>query len=350
MDAKTDETDTPPSGTPAAPHQAPTPTQERQDEDDGRPDLSIVICTFRRQDLLGACLESCLAQDLPADVSIEVVVIDNCPEVSARTAVAPFMERGPVRYISEPRTNISHARNRGVEASLAPLLAFVDDDNVLPKDWVQTILTMMADEGIACVFGDVEPAFPDTVDDGRAALVRPFFERRVPGEADGRVRALPSGHIRGARTCNVVLRKDVCFPPETAPWFDPAFGLCGGEDTDFFMRLGKRLTFGSIRTSAKASMKEAIPADRVNADYVVGRSYWGGQVYALAMARNVATDAMGKAGLFARASAQVAMLGTQRAGYVLTGRTAPLQARADLAAALGKLNGGALLRKTQPYR
>ena len=81
-------------------------------------EVSVLIPTFRRPELLRAAIESVLAQQ-QLTVDMEIVVIDNDPAGSARGVVADITSAGAMelRYVCEPRPGISHARNTGVAAS-----------------------------------------------------------------------------------------------------------------------------------------------------------------------------------------------------------------------------------------
>jgi glycosyltransferase involved in cell wall biosynthesis len=63
-------------------------------------DATIVITTFRRMPMLAEVLEA-LGPQLPGR-AVEVLVIDNCPDASARQTVGSAGHAG-VRYVHEPR-------------------------------------------------------------------------------------------------------------------------------------------------------------------------------------------------------------------------------------------------------
>ncbi len=72
---------------------------------------------------------------------------------------------------------------------------------------------------------------------------------------------------------NTILDKSRCFSrPEP---FDPALGLTGGEDTMFLhqlLRAGRKLVW-----CAEAAVYETVPADRLDAKYLLRRAFRGGQ-------------------------------------------------------------------------
>lgn len=76
-------------------------------------DVSIVICTFNRADLLRECLQSLTNQN--EDISrIPVIVVDNNSTDATAKTVREFERKLPgLKYVFEPEQGLSHARNRG---------------------------------------------------------------------------------------------------------------------------------------------------------------------------------------------------------------------------------------------
>jgi glucosyl-dolichyl phosphate glucuronosyltransferase len=107
-------------------------------------DISIVISTFNRCDLLPSALESLLAQQA-GEVRYEVVVVDNNSTDRTREVVESFAARGDglVRYVFEGQQGLSHGRNTGVGSARAPIVVFTDDDVRASPDWVRAIKRVM---------------------------------------------------------------------------------------------------------------------------------------------------------------------------------------------------------------
>ncbi|HEY3579516.1 MAG TPA: glycosyltransferase [Pyrinomonadaceae bacterium] len=104
------------------------------------PDISVVITTYNRADLLAATLQGLFVQET-GGVRYEIVVVDNNSTDNTRQVVESFCDRGgPVlRYVFEPRQGVSHGRNAGVTAARASIIAFTDDDVVPTPGWVAQI-------------------------------------------------------------------------------------------------------------------------------------------------------------------------------------------------------------------
>lgn len=90
------------------------------------PKVSVVIPAYNRSDLLGDAIRSCYRSSV--DLSIEIIVVDDCSPDDITTALSGF----DVRYIRlEENSGSSVARNRGVQESTGDFIKFLDSDDVL---------------------------------------------------------------------------------------------------------------------------------------------------------------------------------------------------------------------------
>lgn len=94
-----------------------------------RPDLSAVICTYDRADLLRLTLESLCGQTLARD-AFEVVIVDDGSKDGTREVVRAFESRLPLRYSRQRNAGLASARNHGVFIARGDILLFLDDDDV----------------------------------------------------------------------------------------------------------------------------------------------------------------------------------------------------------------------------
>lgn len=117
--------------------------------------VSIVICCHNGARRLPDTLSHLAAQKTDCRLRWEVIVVDNASrDDTADVAQASWPKRHPVplRVAYEPRLGLSNARERGFDEADCDIVAFVDDDNWLCTEWVQTaaeIMTRQTDIG-AC--------------------------------------------------------------------------------------------------------------------------------------------------------------------------------------------------------
>jgi glycosyltransferase involved in cell wall biosynthesis len=99
--------------------------------------ISAIICTHNRDQYLGAAIDSLLNQDFDHD--FEVVVIDNASSDRTREVVEARLPNPRLKYIYEPVTGLSVARNRGALESKSQILAYLDDDAVASPQWLRVL-------------------------------------------------------------------------------------------------------------------------------------------------------------------------------------------------------------------
>ena len=122
-------------------------------------DISVIISTYNRCEMLGVALERLLGQQSEG-VTYEVVVVDNNSRDRTREVVESLISRGHtnLHYVFEPRQGVSYARNRGIQRTRAPIIAFADDDVVVARDWIAVIKREFdAHPEVACLGGKVLP-------------------------------------------------------------------------------------------------------------------------------------------------------------------------------------------------
>lgn len=309
------------------------------------PHLSIVICTYRRPQLLAACLQSCLDQQCACDIRYEIVVVDNDVERSAWPVVDALQEASsvPLRYVAEPVANIATARNRGVQEAVGTFVAFIDDDFVVPPEWLGVVLGDFARSGADVVLGDVRPTFEGGRFPGPG--VSAAYTRHAP-EQEGRVFVQPDGYTPGARSGNAVLRRSFCFP-EADGWFDQAFGRSGGEDAEFFLRLGRRQPH--IIASSEAFVFDFVPLARQSEDYLIARAEREGRNYARLVCKNARQPRWRALDLIGRGLVQIGLLSVRLA--LSPGLSA--EQRLDLRIRRALARGKAMIAgraKDEPYR
>lgn len=222
--------------------------------------ITVCACTYKRPRLLSRLLTALGTQDTGGRFTYSVVVADNDHLESARAMVSDFAAAAPIpiHYCVEPRQNIALARNKAVEHATGDFVAFIDDDEAPPRDWLLRLLEAIERYAADGVLGPVVPHFetppPNWIARGK------FFDRPSP----------PTGtwlRWKQTRTGNVLLRRAIFGDP--ANRFRPECGR-GGEDVDFFRRMmaaGMRFVW-----CAEARVYESVPPERCRHSYLLKRA------------------------------------------------------------------------------
>ncbi len=227
--------------------------------------ITVCICTYKRASLLKRLLEDVIRQETEGKFTYSVVVADNDRLGSAEPIVRCLAVTAPIKvtYCVEPEQNIALVRNRAVANATGDFLAFIDDDEFPPKDWLLQLLN-------ACNKYNA---------DGVLAPVRPHFEHAPPAWlVRGRFCERPeheTGYVlswRQTRTGNVLFRRKIL--DGVAEPFRREFGA-GGEDQEFFRRM---IEHGSVFIWCnEAAVHEIVPPERCRRSYILRRALLRGQ-------------------------------------------------------------------------
>lgn len=235
--------------------------------------VSIVIPTLDRAVPLRRALASIVAQIVPADIRIEVIVVDNSRDRSARWIESEFSKDAPlgIQYLSEPVPGVANARNAGLRAAQGRWVAFLDDDEEASPDWISRHVEALRKTGATASFGPVEARAEEGGDASPAFIA--YFSRHIdrPDHAD----ITDISALLG--TNNSVFEREGFLSRNEV--FDTSLNEIGGEDSLLLQQLvlaGKRFVWVS-----RAGVLEWVPPKRLNWSYIRRRRFLSGQIRTL---------------------------------------------------------------------
>ena len=118
--------------------------------------MDIIICTYNNAVLLERSLATLAKQKFSAPRSWSVVVVDNnCTDHTAKV-VDDYIQAQTIpglRRIVETKQGLTHARLCGINNTSSEWIAFVDDDCLLAKDWVEQAIQFAASHPQCGAFG-----------------------------------------------------------------------------------------------------------------------------------------------------------------------------------------------------
>lgn len=184
--------------------------------------VGVVVPVFNGERFLPEAIESVLAQDW---VDRETIVVDDGSSDGTPALLEGFRGRG-VRTLRQENAGQAAARNRGVAASEADLIAFLDHDDRWDPRYLSTAVRYLdATPRAGLVSTDAIAMTPD----GR---LTPYVVRKKSRGPVYDTRALLEGDAGTILPSATVLRRDLF---RRAGGFDSA--LKGPEDVDLWLRL-----------------------------------------------------------------------------------------------------------------
>lgn len=229
-------------------------------------DVAVIVPTLRRPESLERAVRSIFAQAGVADRISAIVVVDNDPTGSAAATVEGLRKDAPwpLVYRHAPNPGVATARNAGVASTDAPLIAFLDDDEVASSGWLAALLEARESTGADVVFGPIAGRAP-----GSPPWLRPYLERFF-----GRAGPPATGLIAQPFGCGNSLMVRRTALPGDAP-FSIASDHVGGEDDVLFAALERR--GGRFGWAADAWVEEYAPPHRATLRYTLARAFAYGQ-------------------------------------------------------------------------
>lgn len=201
------------------------------------PEVSVIIPTYNRAALLRDAVKSVLDQE--TQTPFELIIVDNNSRDDTRAVVQALIEQHPGRitYILETQQGNAHARNRGVKSARAAVIAFLDDDVIVEKNWLASLKeTLDARADLSFVGGKVLPQWNGPP----PSWLTPEHWSPLALLDYGPDEQLIGGHSpRGLLTANIAFRTSVF--KETGP-FSPHLqrvknAIGSMEDTEFLLRV-----------------------------------------------------------------------------------------------------------------
>lgn len=99
--------------------------------------LSVIVPTRNRRKLLKECLNCLLNQDFPKD-DYEIIVVDDGSSDKTKELLETISQN--IKYYRQETKGPAAARNVGVKNSTGNLIAFLDDDCLIERNWVDQMI------------------------------------------------------------------------------------------------------------------------------------------------------------------------------------------------------------------
>lgn len=187
--------------------------------------VSIVVPIYNAERYLHAALDSAAQQ---SHQNIEIMMVDDGSSDSSSGICEGYCRKDlRFRLITQDNQGVSAARNRGVAEAEGEWIAFLDADDIMPEDAVQTLLDAVMNTGTKIAVGRfVRGTEPRHYETGHGNQVQPSDDAILTGLYQKRILNSP---------CGVLFHSSIF---RKAP--ELKFRDCRYEDLDFFYRAFER--------------------------------------------------------------------------------------------------------------
>ncbi|MFB9217284.1 glycosyltransferase family 2 protein [Vibrio sinaloensis] len=228
---------------------------------------TIGICTYFRHEAIKT-LQSLIDISVPQGWDLNIVIADNSAEHEAKNRLEEFKQTSDLKFdiLHAPSSNISIARNACLDFAMSKgsdVLVFIDDDEIVTKEWLRHLIEEYLTSGSQVVTGPVEPIYEESPPYWVESLA--LHTRGRPKEKE--IRTAPSGNtLIDLKTVKLLALR-----------FDLSLGKTGGEDNVFFRKI--TLSGGKISYAPKALVREFTPNYRTKFSWFLTRKKSNGQTY-----------------------------------------------------------------------
>lgn len=252
---------------------------------------SVIIPTRGRRKYLSETIRSVFAQDLPHE-RFEVILVDNNDSEQGLRGLVESLAEGNadnVYYVKEPSPGLLAGRHRGAKEAQGDILVFIDDDVVVDKGWLRSILDTFKDPAVHLVGGKNLPLYEkrppswleglwETNEHGRWCYYLSLLD------FGSEIKDIDPVYIFGL---NFAIRKHTLtalggFHPDGVPW---KLRRYRGDGETGLTAMAKEIGLKSVYQPA-ATVYHRVPPERVKRKYFMQRAYLQGISDSYARARS----------------------------------------------------------------
>ncbi len=238
------------------------------------PQLSIIICTYNREEELKKCLYSLIEQSYTKK-DFEAIIVDNNSTDKTNKIFQDFQKKlTNARYIVEKKQGLSHARNKGFDVSRGKYLVYLDDDVILPKNYISNIKKVINKYNPDILGGPIYPYYTTP----KPFWYKDSYETRKYENKSG---FSTSCNISGG---NFIIKKVVL---KKTGKFNIQFGMIGdkdwlGEEREVLEIYRKIIPINKQKVfyDLDCFLNHHVPKKKIKLFYLINRSFIGGRALA----------------------------------------------------------------------
>lgn len=113
--------------------------------------VAVIIPVYNTQATLARCIDSVLAQTMPAS---EIIIVDDGSPDDAAAIALDYAARYPIiKVVRQENRGLAEARRTGINHATAPLVMHLDSDDTLPPDAVEFLYNKLTANDLDIAYG-----------------------------------------------------------------------------------------------------------------------------------------------------------------------------------------------------
>lgn len=233
--------------------------------------ITVIICTYNRGDGLICALKSLLPQTLSSDLWSVLIVNNNSTDrtvemfESFKQEYLSVDSSPSMNMITESNQGLSYARNRGISEANGDFLIFIDDDQEVSVNFLQSYYENCNNKGGECIAGGPVAPLYET---GKPKWASKYTERTISGylEYKSSTRFFPKGSYPTGGNMGFSADIFAKYGDFSTNLGRIGNSLLGGEESDLFRRIATQRS--DIIYLNDAKVYHHIPASRTTIDFL----------------------------------------------------------------------------------
>jgi glycosyltransferase involved in cell wall biosynthesis len=234
--------------------------------------ISVIICCYNSRSRLLKTLEHLAAQKLRSDILWEIILVDNNSTDGTSEFAKSFwnVKNIPLILTTELNPGLTHARQKGIETANYDYVCFVDDDNGLNSNYLQTAYAILENDPLLAACGGPTEA---VLESPAPAWWIPKYQLFC---AVGNQRVDSGYHTKDLWGCGLFIRKAALIDLQKNG-FSPTLSdrtkntILSGGDTELCFAL--LLAGWKLWYDQQLTLKHYIPEIRLDWNYIIKLFY-----------------------------------------------------------------------------
>lgn len=127
--------------------------------DNKTPLISVIVPAYNSEKFVGKCIESIQNNTYQ---NIEIIIINDGSKDNTAAVVSEYAKADPrVVLINKENGGVSKARNTGIDVATGEYIAFIDSDDYISEDFLETLIKPCIEQGAESAVSSYQMVTPD---------------------------------------------------------------------------------------------------------------------------------------------------------------------------------------------